>query len=183
MQASSACVCSRFLAHSPVRLPRPQVRNFHFSGKTRQISAFHQPQKTNFMGFLRLTITFMAGPLTAIGLNNNKSKWHNRTPTHGLASVLQMCTAISPGQWQPWTSVCHCPGDMAVRMRKVLCRPWVGVRVCHLLLLLSLWVKPQSDPLSNITGNYMSPSSFAWPLVLFIMNVIIACCVAKLIMV
>ena len=31
---------------------------------------------------------------------------------------------------------CHCPGDMAVHMRKVLARPWVGVRVCHLLLLL-----------------------------------------------
>ena len=31
---------------------------------------------------------------------------------------------------------CHCPGDMAVRMRKVLARLWVGVRVCHLLLLL-----------------------------------------------
>ena len=30
---------------------------------------------------------------------------------------------------------CHCPGDMAVRMRKVLARPWVDVRVCHLLLL------------------------------------------------
>ena len=30
---------------------------------------------------------------------------------------------------------CLCPGDMAVRMRKVLARPWVGVRVCHLLLL------------------------------------------------
>ena len=32
----------------------------------------------------------------------------------------------------------HCPGDVAVRMRKVLARPWVGVRVCHLLLLLLL---------------------------------------------
>ena len=31
---------------------------------------------------------------------------------------------------------CHCLGDMAVRMRKVLARPWVGVRVCHLLLSL-----------------------------------------------
>ena len=31
---------------------------------------------------------------------------------------------------------CHRPGDMAVRMRKVLAKPWVGVRVCHLLLLL-----------------------------------------------
>ena len=35
--------------------------------------------------------------------NNNKSKWHTRTPTHGLASTLRMRTAISPGQWQPWT--------------------------------------------------------------------------------
>ena len=31
---------------------------------------------------------------------------------------------------------CHCPGDMAVRMRKVLARPWVCVRVCHLLSVL-----------------------------------------------
>ena len=34
---------------------------------------------------------------------NNKSKWHTRTPTHGLASTLRMRTAISPGQRQPWT--------------------------------------------------------------------------------
>ena len=34
-----------------------------------------------------------------------KSKWHTRTPTHGLASTLRMRTAISPGQWQPWTAV------------------------------------------------------------------------------
>ena len=31
---------------------------------------------------------------------------------------------------------CYCPGDMAVYMRKVLARPRVGVRVCHLLLLI-----------------------------------------------
>ena len=29
----------------------------------------------------------------------------------------------------------HCPGDMAVCMLKVLARPWVGVWVCHLLLM------------------------------------------------
>ena len=29
---------------------------------------------------------------------------------------------------------CHCSGYMAVRMREVLARPWVGVRVCQLLL-------------------------------------------------
>ena len=33
---------------------------------------------------------------------------------------------------------CHYLGDMAVRMRKVLARPWVVVRVCHLLLLFFL---------------------------------------------
>ena len=50
---------------------------------------------------------------------------------------------------------CHSPGDMAVRMRKVLARPWVGVRVCHMLLLLlksitvfSIFVTFES------TGNY-----------------------------
>ena len=37
--------------------------------------------------------------------NNNKSKRHTRTPTHGLTSTLRMRTAISPGQWQPWTTV------------------------------------------------------------------------------
>ena len=30
---------------------------------------------------------------------------------------------------------CLCLGDMAVRIRNVLARPWVGVRVCHLVLL------------------------------------------------
>ena len=49
-----------------------------------------------------------------------------------------MRTAISSGQWQPWLAVSallaktavhgfHCPGaDVAVRMRMVLARPWVG---------------------------------------------------------
>ena len=30
---------------------------------------------------------------------------------------------------------CHCPGDIALRMRKVLAWPWIGVE-CHLRLLL-----------------------------------------------
>ena len=42
----------------------------------------------------------------------------------------------SPNKAETAVHGCHCPGDMAVRMRKVLARPWVGVRVCHLLLLL-----------------------------------------------
>ena len=30
------------------------------------------------------------------------------TPTHGLAIISRMCTAISRGQWQPWTAVSPC---------------------------------------------------------------------------
>ena len=37
---------------------------------------------------------------------------------------------------------CHYPGDMAVRMRKVLARPWVGVRVYVSLAFIVV-----SDPL------------------------------------
>ena len=66
-----------------------------------------------------------------------------------MASTLRLRTTISPGQWQPWTQLrplawgekslhvvlmspdederafhgCHCPGDMAVRMRKFLATP------------------------------------------------------------
>ena len=45
---------------------------------------------------------------------------------------------------------CHYPGDMAVRMREVLARPWVGVRVCHLLLLLFFYVNMLTSCLVNI---------------------------------
>ena len=59
-----------------------------------------------------------------------------QTPTHGLARTSRMRTAISPGRWQPWTFSmlmspnkgetavhgCHCTGDLAVRMRKVLAK-------------------------------------------------------------
>ena len=33
---------------------------------------------------------------------------------------------------------CHCSSDIAVRMPKILTRPWIGIRVCHLLLLFCL---------------------------------------------
>ena len=43
---------------------------------------------------------------------------------------------IRPNKAETVVHGCHCPVDMAVRMRNVLARPWVGVRVCRLLLLL-----------------------------------------------
>ena len=36
---------------------------------------------------------------------------------------------ISPNKSETAVRGCHCPGDMAVRMREVLARPWVGVCV------------------------------------------------------
>ena len=44
-------------------------------------------------------------------------------------------TLMRPYKAETAVHGCHCPGDMAVRMRQVLARPWVGVRVCQLLLL------------------------------------------------
>ena len=46
---------------------------------------------------------------------------------------------------------CHCLGDMAVRMRKVLARPWFGVRVCHLLLLLLALTWPSTECFSLLS--------------------------------
>ena len=63
-----------------------------------------------------------------------------RTPTHGMSSTSRILRAISPGFSRVFndgyamlispnkgeTAVygCHCPGDMAVRMREVLALPW-----------------------------------------------------------
>ena len=43
---------------------------------------------------------------------------------------------MKPNKAETAVHVCHCPADMAVRKRKVLARPCVGVRVCHLLLMV-----------------------------------------------
>ena len=37
---------------------------------------------------------------------------------------------MRPNEAETAVHGCHCPGDMAVRMRKVLARPRVGVREC-----------------------------------------------------
>ena len=34
---------------------------------------------------------------------------------------------MSPNKGETSVHGCHCPGDMAVRMREVLAGPWVGV--------------------------------------------------------
>ena len=38
---------------------------------------------------------------------------------------------------------CHCPGYMTVSVRKVLARPSVGVRVCHLLFIVVFTAKAE----------------------------------------
>ena len=41
---------------------------------------------------------------------------------------------VRPNKAETAVHDCHCPGDMAVCMQKVLARPWVGVQVYNLLL-------------------------------------------------
>ena len=43
---------------------------------------------------------------------------------------------MKPNKAETAVHGCHCRGNMAVRVRKGPARPWVDVRVCHLLLLL-----------------------------------------------
>ena len=57
--------------------------------------------------------------------------WSSFLP-HSYAMLMR------PSKAETAVHGCHCPGDMAVRMGKVLAKSWVGVRVCQLLLLLFL---------------------------------------------
>ena len=47
-------------------------------------------------------------------------------PVHRTDSYA---TLMSPNKGQTAVHGCHCLDDMAVRMREVLARPWVGVSV------------------------------------------------------
>ena len=55
--------------------------------------------------------------------------------THGAplrahrALELRYHPGVSLNKGETAVPGCHCPGDMAVRMREVLARPWVGVCV------------------------------------------------------
>ena len=63
--------------------------------------------------------------------------WANVLCGEGLARAPDgYAMLMRPNKAETAVHGCHCPGDMAVRMRQGLARPWVGVRVCHLLLLL-----------------------------------------------
>ena len=72
------------------------------------------------------------------------SACRGRTAVRFPATSSRMCCvelvlADRPNKAETAVHDCHCLGDMAVRMRKVLVRPWVGVRVCHLVLLLKIF--------------------------------------------
>ena len=41
----------------------------------------------------------------------------------------RLCMLMSPIKGKTAVHGCHCPRDMAVRMREVMARPWVGVCV------------------------------------------------------
>ena len=57
---------------------------------------------------------------------SSRSQWVNKA---NLIFCLTFHIYLTSGEF-------HCPGDVAVCRSKVLARPWVGVRVCHFLLLL-----------------------------------------------
>ena len=42
---------------------------------------------------------------------------------------------MSPNKAETAIHGCHCPGDITVRMRKVLTKPWVGVCVSLALIV------------------------------------------------
>ena len=47
----------------------------------------------------------------------------------GLTSSLTdgYAMLMSPRQGETAVHGCHCPSDMAVRMREVMARPWIGI--------------------------------------------------------
>ena len=66
-------------------------------------------------------------------------------------SVLEgYAMLMKPNKAETAVHSCHFPGDMAVRIRKVLARPWVGVQVCHLRTDLKLAWKQSSQFLVNV---------------------------------
>ena len=54
---------------------------------------------------------------------NRKKHGSPRSLTDGNAMLM------SPSKGETAVRGCHCPRDMAVRMREVMARPWVGVSV------------------------------------------------------
>ena len=49
-----------------------------------------------------------------------------------------MLILMRPNKPEPAVHGCYCSNDMALRMRKVMGRPWIGVQVLlHLLLLFA----------------------------------------------
>ena len=55
---------------------------------------------------------------------------------HGFSLVTgrRLAMLMNPRKGETAVHGCHCPRDMAVRMREVMARPWVGV--CEPLALI-----------------------------------------------
>ena len=45
----------------------------------------------------------------------------------GFTPFINFASLMGPNKGESGVSGCHCPRDMAVRMREVLTLPWVGV--------------------------------------------------------
>ena len=54
---------------------------------------------------------------------------HQHGKAVGSINGKEYAMLMSPNKGETAVYGCHCAGDMAVRMREVLARPWVGVCV------------------------------------------------------
>ena len=52
-------------------------------------------------------------------------------PFHPGSTML-----IRPNKAETAVHGCHCPGDIAVRMRKVLATPWVGIIIIMIIIII-----------------------------------------------
>ena len=64
---------------------------------------------------------------------------------HAHSHITWAVAAIWTAKAKAAVHGCHYPGDMAVRMRKVLVRLWVGVRVSLLLLIYMIGIAGKNN--------------------------------------
>ena len=60
-----------------------------------------------------------------------------------VEDLISYLMLMRPNKAETAVHGCHCSGDMGVCIRNVLARPWVGVGVCHLLLLFTSYDRPR----------------------------------------
>ena len=71
--------------------------------------------------------------LSLKGMFYTRQRWVPDTRAFGRSVPDGYAMLMRSNKAETAVHGCHCPGDIAVRLREVLARLLVGVRVCHLL--------------------------------------------------